>query len=68
MCLCCRRYWQQGEVADVMASALVALLDHPELCQASLGEILHAVLHPVHCLDCNLFLPYGLDGECSYSL
>lgn len=63
VCFCCRRYWQQGEVAHLVASAPVVVLYRPEQCQASLGEILHGVLHLVHCLDCCLLLLYGLDGE-----
>lgn len=47
-----------------MASAPVAVLYRPKLCQASLGEILHGVLHPVYCVDCSVLLLYGLDGEC----
>lgn len=65
---CCRRYRQQAEVADLVASAPVALLHRPELWQASMGEILHALLHPVHCLDCRLLLLHGLDGECNVCL
>lgn len=61
---CCRGYWQQVEVAALVASAPVAVLNHPELCQASLGEILHVVFHPVHHMDCCLLLLHGLDGEC----
>ncbi len=64
VCFCCRWYWQQVEVAALVASAPVAVLNRPELCQASLGEILHVVLHPVHHLDCRLLLRHGLDGEC----
>lgn len=51
-------------MAALVASAPVAVLDHPELCQASLGEILHVVLHSVHRLDRHLLLLHGLDGEC----
>lgn len=64
---CCRGYWQQGEVAALVASAPVAVLHHPKLCQASLGEILHALLHPVYCLDCHLLVLHGLDGESNVS-
>lgn len=47
-----------------MASAPVAVFYCPKLCQVSLGKILHAVLHSVHCMDCRLLLLHGLDGEC----
>lgn len=52
-------------MAPLVASPPVAVLNHPKLCQAPLGEILHALLHPVHHLDCRLLLLDGLDGECS---
>lgn len=52
-------------MADIVASAPVAVLYRPKLCQASLGEILHGLLHPFHCLDCSLLLLHGLDGECN---
>lgn len=65
VCFCCRRYRQQGEVANIVASPPVVVFYRPELCQASLGEILHVVLHPVYCLDRCLLLRYGLDGECN---
>lgn len=61
----CRGYWQQGEVADLMASAPNAVFHRPKLCQASLGEILHGLLLSVHFLDRHLLLLHGLDGECS---
>lgn len=64
MCSSCRWYWQQVEVADLVASAPAAVLHHPEQWQASLGEILHVVLPPVHSLDRRLLLLHGLDGEC----
>lgn len=47
-----------------MASALTALLHHPKLRQTSLGEVLHALLYPLDCLDCDLLLLYGVDGKC----
>lgn len=46
-----------------MAPAPAALFYHPELCQSSLGEVLHAVLHPVHSVDRHLLLLHGVDGE-----
>lgn len=50
-------------MADLMASAPAAVLHRAQLCQTSLGEILHGFLHPVHSLDRSLLLPDGLDGE-----
>lgn len=47
-----------------MASAPAALFYHPQLCQSSLGEMLHAVFHPVHSVDRHLLLLHGVDGEC----
>lgn len=46
-----------------MASAPAPVLHRAQLCQTSLGEILHGFLHPVHSLDRSLLLPDGLDGE-----
>lgn len=65
MYFCYRWYWQQGEVAHLMAAAVTAVLYNPQLCQGSLGEILHGFLHPVHHLDRRLLLLHGLDGECN---
>lgn len=65
MCLCVSRgLHEQDQMADLMASAASALLHHPKLLQTSLGEILHAVFHPLDGLDCSLLLLYGLDGKC----
>lgn len=50
-------------MAALVASAPVALLYHPKLCQSSLGEVLHAVLHSVHSVDRHLLLLHGVDGE-----
>lgn len=47
-----------------MASAPAALFYHPQLCQSSMGEMLHAVFHPVHSVDRHLLLLHGVDGEC----
>lgn len=62
-CSTCRGCWKQDQVADLMASAPAALLHRPKLCQASLGEILHALLHTVHCMDRSLLILHGLDGK-----
>lgn len=50
-------------MAALVASAPVALLYRPKLCQSSLGEVLHAVLHPVHSVDRRFLLLHGVDGE-----
>lgn len=55
---------EQDKMADLMASAASAVLHYPKLCQTSLGEVLHAVLHPLDCLDRSLLLLYGVDGKC----
>ena len=52
-------------MADLVASAAHAVRNRPKLCQASLGEILHALLLLGHRLDRRLLLLYGLDGECN---
>lgn len=60
-----RKYRQQVQVADLVASAAAALLHRSKLCQTTLGEILHVVLPAVHPVDRNLLLLHGLDGESS---
>lgn len=68
MCVCvCRGLHEQDQMADLVASAASALLHHPKLLQASLGEILHVVLHPLYRLDRRLLLLYGVDGKCGIS-
>lgn len=67
VCVCCRGLHEHDQMADLMASAASALLHHPELLQTSLGEILHAVLHPLDCLDRSLLLLHGVDGKCGIS-
>lgn len=52
-------------MADLVASAPAAVLHRAQLCQASLGEILHVVLPPLHPVDRHLLLLHGLDGEWS---
>lgn len=66
LCFHHRGFRQSGEVADLLAAAAAAVLHRPELRQASLGEVLHAVLHPVHRLDRHLLLRHGLDGGWSF--
>lgn len=50
-------------MAHVLAYLAAAVLHHPQLCQTPLGTLLHAVLLPLHTLDCSLLLLHGLDGE-----
>lgn len=49
-------------MADLLAVIVDPVLHHPKLCQVSLGEVLHALIHPLHRLDRRLFLLYGVDG------
>lgn len=51
-------------MADLLAVIVDPLLHHPKLCQVSLGEVLHALIHPLHRLDRRLLLLYGVDGMC----
>lgn len=59
----CRKYWQQVQVVDLVASVTASLLHRPKLCKAPLGKILHVVLPSVHSMDRHLLLLHGLDGE-----
>lgn len=55
-------------MADLLAVVVDPVLHHPKLCQVSLGELLHALLLPLHRLDRRLFLLHGVDGRCHTSL
>lgn len=59
----CSRRVQKAEVADRLASLPAAVLHHPQLLHATLGQLVHAVLHRLHPVDRLLLLHHGLDGE-----
>lgn len=50
-------------MAVCLAPLPAALLHHPQLLQASLGQLVHAVLCLLHPVDRRLLLHHGLDGE-----
>lgn len=54
---------EQGKMDNLLANSAAALLYCAELCQATMGEVLHVHLYSVHTLDCYLFILHGVDGE-----